>query len=149
MASGPFSLALSKRKQRFELIRFFELLHLALISGYELAHAWDQTVKILNLKDLENKTTSTNDHLMRLSRVEHLNPYGRWFHVLALLYTNGAGMADAVQGVAQALRKEEGADLESHLRNLPSRMQVLLILFFFPPTILLLLLPLLGSLNAV
>jgi pilus assembly protein TadC len=59
-----------------------------------------------------------------------------WFGVLAELYDSGTSTIQAIQAISQTLRREQEAELETHLRVLPLKVNVVLMIFFLPPTFL-------------
>jgi hypothetical protein len=140
------------RDYRHGLVQFFEALFLNLSSGYELSYAWKETLLALS-KDLPqglSKALSATEEdqsmaliLRHLSENYAVLTHRIWFQTLRELYESGAGLSEAVRGIALTLRKEHERDLENHIRNLPTKLNVCMILFFFPPTLALLFFPLL------
>lgn len=158
MASFSLSVKTEERRERRAFIRFLDLLGLFLSAGYELTHAWETSAEILNQEDgsltsknmkkvFQPPTHGMKELLQTLSEDSKLGNYQRWFQVIQTLYLQGAGMVEVVEGLRGTLQAEEKNDLESHLRRLPTKLQVVLILFFFPPTVILLILPLLTTLR--
>ncbi len=158
MARFNLSIKLEQRKNRALFIRFLDFLELFLRAGFEMTYAWERASQIL-LRETKAQSYflsllfQTHDglsaHLLKLSQEPQMGSFRPWFQVLKQLYEQGAGMVEVVEGLGEALQQEEKNDLESHLRQLPTKLQILLILFFFPPTVLLLILPLLSSLNSI
>lgn len=140
---------------RHGVIVFFESLSMHLVAGLEMAYAWEQALSSLHatipqeLQQLLQKKggEGMGEVFQRLSLQYPTVQHRLWFSVLNELYQSGAGMVEIVRSLAHTLRDEQSRDLETHLRNLPVKMNVVLILFFFPPTILLIFAPLLLELT--
>ncbi len=140
-----------KREARHGLVQFFEALFMNLSSGFELSYAWRETLSILSKelppflsKELELVESESFSVLLdklgsSYSSVEHRI----WFQTISELYQSGAGLTEAVRGVALTLRKEHERDLENHIRALPTKLNVCMLLFFLPPTLAVLFFPLL------
>lgn len=137
---------------RFDLIHFFDALSLYLQAGYDLSYSWPETHKALvaemtpTLKEALSPSKAEEGMVHVLTRLCENFPivcHRMWFSILKELYVNGAGLNEAVAAIGATLRKEHERDLESHFRNLPTKINVLLLIFFLPPTMLLIFAPLL------
>ncbi len=139
------------RRRRNQLIHFWDGVALHVHCGFDLAYAWSEVlrgltpvlcvslVELLASQGEESFTTT----LVRLSRTYPDSSHRLWFTVFHTLYVEGAPLTDAVSAAAQALRKEQERDLETHCRRLPGQLNLRILLFFLPPTFLLLFFPLL------
>lgn len=145
----------NERAMRHGLILYLESLSLHLAAGFEMRYAWDETFAALKnefpvdlVALLEIRTgEGMQDVFQRLTDTYPTSAHRLWFSVLLELYQSGAGMVEVVKSVAETLRSEQANDLETHVRNLPTLMNIILILFFFPPTLLLVFAPLLFELT--
>lgn len=143
--------AQNQRVVRAGLIRFLEGISLHVLCGYELNYSWKETlaslrgvlpvelVEFLEIRSSENLSQT----LLRLGSGGAIPQYQIWFQVLSELYQSGGPLRDATQGLVMVLRKEQEREFETHVRNLPTKLNICLILFFLPPTFLLLFFPLL------
>lgn len=138
-----------QRRARRGLIQFFEALSLYLRAGFALSYSWPETLKSLgphlphllraelSSQSLEAGTEeSVGDILNRLKSGCCIASHRMWFGVLAELYDSGTSTIQAIQAISQTLRREQEAELETHLRVLPLKVNVVLMIFFLPPTFL-------------
>lgn len=137
------------------LIQFFEALALYLRAGFALSYSWPETLKSLgptlpqslraelSPRPLEAGTEESVGHILNRLKLECCVPsHCVWFGVLAELYDSGTSLVQATQAISQTLRRELETDLETHLRVLPIKVNVVLMVFFLPPTFLCLFAPL-------
>jgi hypothetical protein len=147
------------RRRRRDLIEFLDALSLYLRVGWDLGHAWRETLATLDshfASDLSSWLCHAEDSRENLMRIwQHLSQnypdtsHRVWFSAIENLYRNGAGMGEVIQAISSTLRKEQERDLENHCRLLPTKVNVCLILFFLPPTLVWLFAPLVLEIGAV
>lgn len=146
---NPFEKTRIARSYRQGLIYFFEALSLHLRAGFSLSYSWSEVLLALGealpsqlTRDLSFRVTDSGypegirEVLLRLQGNKNIATHQMWFSVLAELYDTGAGMAQSVEAVGDALRREQDRELEAYCRTLPMKINVVLILFFLPPTFL-------------
>lgn len=149
MANLEILLKRKERRWRRELILFVEALSLHLSAGLDLGFSWPETLASLACEIspelrawLDPEEESVGRLLNRLAGDYPFSEHRLWFAALRDLHGSGAALGQAVSAMAAFLRREQEAALETHARELPTKINVLLLLFFLPPTFLLLFLPL-------
>lgn len=145
----------TRRRIRRDLILYLELLGVYLTGGYELGYAWSEVYGALReqLEPTLLKLLELTDHsglsvkLVALVRDFPEVRYRVWFGVLEELYREGASIKETLNSFTEVLRCEEERDVESFVRSLPLKLNMIILLCFLPPTLLLLFVPLLLSLD--
>lgn len=133
------------------LLRFLECVSLFILAGYDLSFAWHEATATLSpqIQTPVGKGEGFGERLLDLSRHYPLVARRVWFRALHDLYTQGAPLSEALDGVTRALRLDQEVALEAFTRDLPLRVNVLLIVWLIPPTLWLLFWPLLGALETL
>jgi hypothetical protein len=117
--------------------------------GFDLAYAWSKTLENLHddfQKDFCEWANVKEDSFSRflLSAADSI-PYGEWkvwFESLHELYMGGLAQREFLEAFSENLQEEQSRELETHVRTLPQKINILLILFFLPPVFFLLMAPL-------
>ena len=69
-----------------------------------------------------------------------------WFSILIKLVQEGSELAPTLEAMVRELRSQRKWELETYLRDLPTRVNLRLMLLLLPPTLLILVLPVLTQL---
>lgn len=143
-----------RRRERRNLILFWEMVGVMLQAGYDLAYAWPEALSALAGElsptfrtALDPAGTRFSEHLRGLAHA-YPNPEHRlWFGALADLYGTGCALAPTLAAMTEALRAEQEREWQAHLRSLPLKTSLILALGFVLPALALIFLTVLREMS--
>ena len=154
---GKFKFRISQKEKRRwsrEFLEWTESMCSGVSVGQGFRETWTQTEATFE----ESWSSSTLDSLSLPPSLDTLGAMKRvvdrhplesvrlWFSILIKLVQEGSELAPTLEAMVRELRSQRKWELETYLRDLPTRVNLRLMLLLLPPTLLILVLPVLTQL---